>query len=127
MSRSDSSNAELKRNRTQRNPRSLANLRPAKPGEVRNPQGRNGTELFRPAISRRVTPKDADDIVDRVKSAARDKRTRLADRIKAAEFLRDTHDGKPLPELREVKFTTATEVQTESGPQRVVMQLEYRE
>ena len=103
--------------------KSLANLRPVRPGEIRNPQGRNGTELFRPAIGRRVRPKDADVMIDEVKNAASGKGTRLADRVRALEFLRDTHDGK----LRDVKVTTATEVQTESGPQRVIMQLEYRD
>lgn len=46
-------NGEMTPARTQRNPNSLANLKPIQPGEVRNPAGRpKDTPLISPAVRR---------------------------------------------------------------------------
>jgi hypothetical protein len=70
-------------------PNSLANLRPIKPGERRNPSGRPA-DLLSKALRRRLSKEDAERIADVLIAEA------MAGNLKAIEIIWDRLEGKPV-------------------------------
>jgi hypothetical protein len=78
-------------------PNSLANLIPARKGEIRNPNGGPKVKLFRKFAKRGLLADsgNGEQNIEHIVRRAIDEAVEGRDPIRAAEFLRDVVDGRP--------------------------------
>ena len=129
MAESTQTVVKNKAKRTQTNPNSLANLRPAKPGEVRNPKGYGGNQpKISPIIRRfadmpyaefaKINPKAltmAELVAWKIYMDAIDDEGYQAG-TKSRDTLLDRVDGKPKGDPEEAKGDTNIQVVVTSWP-----------